>query len=146
MKIEICIDPACTEPKLVIHTAQMTNEIDALIKQLSSPVPGMIPVQSRQGIEIMPAEAIIRIYTESQKVYVQTLSGTFPVKFRLYEMEERLKGYSFVRISSSELVNTKMITGMDFSLTGTIRVTLKGGITTYVSRRRVAEIKKLFDI
>ena len=94
----------------------------------------------------MPAEAIIRIYTESQKVYVQTLSGTFPVKFRLYEMEERLKGYSFVRISSSELVNTKMITGMDFSLTGTIRVTLKGGITTYVSRRRVAEIKKLFDI
>ena len=39
-----------------------------------------------------------------------------------------------------------MITGMDFSLTGTICVSLKGGITTYVSRRHVSEIKKMFDV
>jgi DNA-binding LytR/AlgR family response regulator len=51
-----------------------------------------------------------------------------------------------VRISSSELVNTRMITGMDFSLAGTIRLSLKGGITTYVSRRQVAKIRKLFDM
>ena len=61
-------------------------------------------------------------------------------------MEQRLSGHAFVRISNSELVNTRMITGMDFSLAGTIRVSLKGGITTYVSRRHVAEIKKLFDV
>ena len=61
-------------------------------------------------------------------------------------MEQRLDGRSFVRISSSELVNTHMITGMDFSLTGTICVSLKGGITTYVSRRHVSEIKKMFDV
>ena len=78
--------------------------------------------------------------------FFQDVENIYPVKYRLYEMEERLNGRSFARISSSELVNTKMITAMDFSLTGTIRVTLKGGITTYVSRRRVSEIKKLFDI
>ena len=61
-------------------------------------------------------------------------------------MEEKLRGQSFVRISSSELVNTRIITGMDFSLAGTILITLMGGITTYVSRRHVAGIKKLFDV
>ena len=146
MKVEIHIDPACTETKIVIHAAQMTDEIDALLKRLSAPDPGVIPAQTGSGVELIAADRIIRAYTERQKVLIQTADGVYPVRYRLYEMEERLRGHSFVRISSSELVNTRMITGMDFSFTGTIRVTLKGGITTYVSRRHVSQIKKLFDV
>lgn len=146
MKVEINIDPACTEPKIVIHTDRMTDEIQTLVRQLSSPEPDVIPAQSGGGIALLAPEKILRVYTERQKVCAQTADGVYPLKFRLYEMEEKLRGHSFVRISSSELVNTKMIAGMDFSLTGTIRVTLKGGITTYVSRRHVAGIKKLFDV
>lgn len=146
MKVEIRIDPACSEPKIVIHADRMTDEIDALARRLSAPNPDVIPAQTGRGIELIDAERIIRVYTEQQRVYAQTADGVYPLKFRLYEMEERLKERAFVRISSSELVNTRMITGMDFSLTGTIRVSLKGGITTYVSRRHVSEIKKLFDV
>lgn len=146
MKIEIQIDPACTEPKIVIHTDRMTDEIESLVRRLSTPDPDVIPAQTDRGVELLPPEKIIRVYTERQKIHAQTAEGVYPLKFRLYEMEERLKGRAFVRISSSELVNTRMITGMDFSLTGTIRISLKGGITTYVSRRHVSEIKKLFDV
>ena len=146
MKVEIQIDPSCAQTRIVIHAAQMTDEIEALVQRLSVPDPAMIPAQTECGVELLPIEKIIRVYTERQRVLVQTAEKIHPIKYRLYEMEERLKGHSFARISSSELVNTKMITGMDFSLTGTIRVTLKGGITTYVSRRRVPEIKKLFDV
>ena len=146
MKVEIRIDPGCAEPKIVIHTDRMTDEIQSLVRQLSSPEPDVIPAQSGNGVALLDPEKIIRVYTERQKVCAQTAEGVYPLKFRLYEMEEKLRGHSFVRISSSELVNTKMITGMDFSLTGTIRVTLRGGITTYVSRRHVAGIKKLFDV
>lgn len=146
MKVEIHIDPACVEPTIVIRAAQMTDEIEALARQLSSPAPEVIPVQTARGIELLPIDKIIRVYTERQKVCVQTPEGTHCVKFRLYEMEEKLQGHPFARISSSEIVNTKMITGMDFSLAGTIRISLKGGITTYASRRHVSQIKKLFDI
>ena len=145
MKIEINIDPACAEPKLVIHTDRMTDEIDALIRRLSAPRPDAVPAQTERGVELLPVEKLIRIYTERQKVYAQTSEAVYPLKFRLYEMEERLKGHPFVRISSSELVNTRMITGMDFSLTGTIRLSLKGGIVTYVFRRQVSRIKALFE-
>ena len=124
----------------------MTPEIESLIRQLSSPQPDVLAAQTDRGMEILPVESIIRIYSERQKVFAQTNSGVYLTKSRLYELEERLSGSSFVRISSSELVNTKMITGMDFSLTGTICLSLKGGITTYVARRRVSEIKKLFDL
>lgn len=146
MKIEISIDPACTEPRIVIHTDRMTDELKALVRRLSSPAPDTITAQTDRGVELLPIDDVIRVYSERQKVFVQTAKGVYLLKSRLYEMEQRLEGRSFVRISSSELVNTKMITGMDFSLTGTIRLSLKGGISTYVSRRHVSEIKKMFDV
>lgn len=146
MKIEINIDPGCDEPRITIHTDRMTDELEALVRRLSSPNPDAIPARTEHGVELLEVGSILRVYTERQRVLAQTAAGSYPLKFRLYEMEQRLAGHGFVRISSSELVNTKMISGMDFSLAGTIRISLKGGITTYVSRRHVAEIKRLFDI
>lgn len=145
MKVEIRVDPACAETKIVIHTDRMTDKIEALARSLSAP-PDAIPAQTDRGVELLAVESIMRIYTERQKLYVQTAERIYPLKTRLYEMEKRLEGHSFVRISSSELVNTRMITGMDFSLAGTIRISLKGGVTTYASRRNVASIKKLFGL
>jgi len=146
LKVEINIDPGCAEPKIVIHAANMTDEITALAKRLSAPTPEVIAAQSDRGVELLRHEEIIRIYSERQKVLAQTAKGVYTLRSRLYEMEQRLDDGLFVRISSSELVNIRMITGMDFSLAGTIRLSLKGGITTYVSRRQVAKIKKLFDM
>ena len=144
MKVKINIDPACAEPCVVIHAARMTQEIEALARRLSEE-PEAIAAQSERGMALLEPERIIRIYTAGQKVRAQTAEGVYTLKSRLYEMEERLSSRSFVRISASELVNTRMILGMDFSLTGTIRLTLKGNITTYVSRRQVSKIKKLFE-
>ena len=65
---------------------------------------------------------------------------------RLYELEERLAPHRFVRISNSEIVNARMILGMDFSRAGTIRMSLRGGIETYASRRYVSKIRRQFDV
>jgi len=146
LKVELNIDPACPERKIVIHSDCMTEEIEAVLRALSAPVPDAIPAQTERGVELLPSGSILRVYAERQKIYAQTADGIYPLKFRLYEMEQRLTGRGFVRISNSELVNIKAITGMDFSLAGTIRLSLTGGIVTYVSRRHVAGIKKLFDV
>ena len=94
----------------------------------------------------MPIGQVIRIYAQRQQVLAQTSAGTFVLRARLYELESRLTPYRFVRISNSEIVNARMITGMDFSLTGTIGLYLKGDIKTYTSRRYVSRIRKLFDV
>ena len=49
----------------------------------------------------------------------------------------------FVRISRSEIINIKKIGKLDMSLTGTIRIQMKNGYSTFVSRRNVAKLKKL---
>lgn len=146
MKVEINIDPGCPETKIIIHAPEMTDEIADLVKRLNAPQPEVIAAQTERGMELLNPIEIIRVYSERQKVLAQTAKGVYSLKARLYEMEQRLDERLFVRISSSELVNIRMITGMDFSLAGTIRLSLKGGITTYVSRRQVAKIRKLFDM
>jgi len=99
-------------------------------------------VLSDRGVEFVNCQDIVRIYTEQKKVFVQTLTGIYTVRLRLYELEERLNMQIFVRISNAEIVNRHMIKRMDISRTGTIGVELVGNINTYASRRYVTKIKK----
>ena len=84
-----------------------------------------------------------RFYTDGKGVSAQTEAGVYAVRLRLYELEERLGRRGFLRVSHSELVNSRKITALDLSLTGTIRMTLgDGAAVCYVSRRYVKRIKQ----
>ena len=147
MKVEIRIDPDIAEQKVVIITDRMTPEIEAIAKQLEKQPPERLTAYSMRGIELLNPDEVMRIYSECQKIQVQTLSGdTHTLRGRLYEYEKQLASRRFVRISNSEIVNGDMITGMDFSLAGTVCLFLKNDVKTYVSRRYVSRIKALFDI
>lgn len=42
MQIEIKIEDSCKEPKVIILTASMTEEVNSIIKKLSEDVPQII--------------------------------------------------------------------------------------------------------
>ncbi|CAM5205715.1 LytTR family transcriptional regulator OS=Ureibacillus acetophenoni OX=614649 GN=SAMN05877842_11142 PE=4 SV=1 [Ureibacillus acetophenoni] len=142
MKIELTIDPTCNEPKLIIITNEVTDEITEIMKLLSPDSLERVSAYTHRGAKIVEIKNILRIYTENKKVYIQTANGIAEVKLRLYELEEKLNPKQFVRISNSEIVNINAISNIDISKTGTIGVTLNGGIQTYASRRYVAKMKK----
>lgn len=146
MKVEVSIDPEIKETKVIIVTDRMTDEISDLVKRLTVSHTDTITAYSDQGVVLVETKDIIRIFTERQKVHLQTKSGIYTVRYRLYELEEKLDNQVFVRISNSEIVNVRMITKMDISIAGTIGVILNGNIKTYASRRNVTKIKKLFGI
>ena len=53
---------------------------------------------------------------------------------------------AFVRISNSEIINLKKVSGFDLSFVGTICVSLSNGTVTYASRRYVSKIKDLLGM
>lgn len=146
MKVEISIDPTYQEPKVIILTDKVTDDIEHLMQSIAAVAESTLPVFSHKGVELIDSKEIVRIYTEKKKVFVQTINGVYTVRFRLYELEEKLNPYMFIRISNAEMVNRHMIKRMDISKTGTIGVELKNGIKTYASRRYVSKIKKLLGI
>lgn len=146
MQIDVKIDSSCTEPRVVIYTQSMTDEVAELVKRLSEEKPQILSGFRDDQLFIIEQENIIRIFADSGHVVAKTESGEYTVRQRLYELEERLDRNSFVRISNSEIINLKKARGFDLSLSGTICVRMTDGAETYVSRRYVSKIKAVLGI
>ncbi len=146
MQIEIKIDSEFKEPKAVIFTDKVTDEITELVRQLSDERSSIIAGFKDGTAELLELNDIFRIYSSNGKVYAETANGTFTLRLRLYEAEQRLDSQIFVRISNSEIINLKKVTNFDLSFVGTICVKLSNGTITYVSRRYVAKIKQILGI
>ena len=146
MKIEVRIDEKCKEPKIIVRTDKMTDEINALVKRLSEEQPQVIAGFKDDTVEVLEPSDIYRVFTTSGKVLAETSHGKYTLRLRLYEMEQRLDNRSFVRISNSDIINLKKVKSFDLSFAGTICIRLSNGTVTYVSRRSVAKIKQLLGL
>lgn len=146
MQVEIKIDSLCTEPKVIILTASVTEEVNDLVQKLSENNPLIISGSRNGRIEVLEPNDLFKIYAGNGKVFAVTNNGEYILRLRLYEAEERLNPSQFVRISNSEIINLKKVKNFDLSFTGTIYVELTNGTTTYVSRRYVSKIKKILGI
>lgn len=146
MQLEIKIDSAYIEPKVIILTASMTEDVQTILNKLSDQAPQIISGSRENKIEVIEPEDLIRIYASTGKVFAVTHKGEYALRLRLYEIEERLPPHQFVRISNSEIINLKQVNNFDLSFTGTICVKLANGTITYVSRRYVSKLKKILGI
>lgn len=146
MQVEIKIDGSCQEPKIIILTDKMTEEISALVKSLSGQTPQILTGFKGDTAEILEQPDILRIFASSGKVFASTEKGEYTLRLRLYELEERLDRNRFVRISNSEIVNLQKVKSFDLSFTGTICVSLSDGTMTYVSRRYVSKIRQVLGL
>ena len=145
MQIEIKIDEKCKEPKIIVMTDKMTDEVNAIIKRLSDEQPQVIAGFRDDVVEVLEPSEIYRVFAESGKVFAETNHGEYALRLRLYEAEQRLDSKTFVRISNSDIILRK-VKSFDLSFVGTICITLSNGTVTYVSRRSVARIKQLLGI
>lgn len=146
MQVEVKIDKSVAKPRVIIVTSEITEEINALVQTLSESGPRMIAGFRDDTVTVLDEKDILRIYAANGKVYAVLPSGEYVIRLRLYEAEERLKPFRFVRISNSEIINLKKVGSFDLSFAGTICVTLTDGSKTYVSRRYVTKIKEVLGI
>lgn len=146
MRVEVKIDSTCHEPKVIVVTDKMTDEVNAVIEKLSESTPQVIAGFQNDSLHIIDQSTIYRLYAASGKVFAVTEDGEYTLRLRLYELEERLDGKSFVRISNSEIINLKKVKSFDLSFSGTICVLLTDGTQTYASRRYVSKIKQVLGI
>ncbi len=146
MEVEVKIDPACTEPKITVTTAEMTDELNALLSKLSERSPSILSGVKDGKLQVIREGDLIRVYAAGGRVFAVTEKGEYTLRHRLYEMEERLDPGRFVRVSNSEIIHLQKADHFDLSVTGTIQVVFADGTDTYVSRRYVSKIKRILGI
>ena len=141
MRVKIELDNSCEETTVIIKAREMTDEISSLAHMISTEKSDMIPVWRQRSVCFIKPVDIVRAYSNDDRVYITSADGDYTVRMRLYELENRLRNYDFIRISSSEIINRSAVEHLDLRISGTISVTLHGGIITYVSRRFVKSFK-----
>lgn len=146
MKVELRLDKDIKETRVIICAPEENEEIRRLMQRLSKEEGAFVNGYTDRGVVPLREEDIVCIYGERQKVYAETKDGRFLLKERLYELEERMDENLFVRISVSEIVNSRHIVRFDASLTGTICLQLDNGRRTFVARRQVRAIKAHFGL
>jgi len=143
MKIKYDIQDKYKEIEIHLCNNEKNNEIISIHEILVNFLEMKFKVVKEQESRFVTTSQIIRIFSENKKVYIRTKDDCYEVKERIYTLEEQLHDKDFVRISNSELVNVNEIEKLDMSSAGTIKMYMKNGDITYVSRRYVSKIKKV---
>ncbi|MGX8698810.1 MAG: LytTR family DNA-binding domain-containing protein [bacterium] len=140
MKVSFEECPALEEPEVTIRAAVLTPELRGLIASLTRSE----PIRGYRGEEVtlLPLDEILRFFTEGKGVAAETEEGVWSVRERLYELEARLDGHRFVRISQAEIINLRHITALDLSFSGTVQLTLTGGRKVFSSQRYIKKLKE----
>ena len=141
MKILLDIQEKYKEIEVHICSALKTKAVLGLRDLLEGMLNERITVHRNQETKSVTTYEVVRIYSENKKVYLRTQENTYEVRDRLYSLEETLSGKGFIRISNSEIVNISQIEKLDMGYSGTIKMYMKNGDETFVSRRYVSKIK-----
>ncbi len=147
MRCEIEVVP-CQAPYCVLRVAQLTNAAFQLADKIrcldmKKDIPALHAWDGNFCIPLELSE-IVRVFAMDKRVFVETKTETLLLRSRLYQVEALLDEFGlhqFVRISNSEIVNLQYVQKFDLSLTGLIKIHLRHGSMSVVSRRYTPKIR-----
>ncbi len=136
-------DPSLTEIEVRVRAPEKDGETENLIARISGEAPEALVVTGEDGalIRLLPDE-IVSVSVSGKFVQIITEEKRCVVRQPLQTFEEKLGSGNFVRISRYEIVNLDKVLKFDFTLGGTLRLELAGGMETWASRRNIPQIRK----
>jgi len=146
MKIDIDINTIYEDTKIIIQAPEMTDEVTDLLKKLKEDKPTTLSGKKSQKIYVIDLKDIILIYAQNNRVLVSTMTDTYEIKQKLYEVEDIVSGSTFVRISKSAIVNIKGIKNIEVSFNGSLVVKCLNGEEEIISRRFVPAVKAFIGL
>ena len=136
-------DPAAEGIEVRIRAKERGEDVDALIASISGLSQELITVIDPDGAFVsIPPFDIVSVSVDGKVLRIVTEEGRYTIRQTLQSLESRLEPQGFVRISRYELVNLDKVIKFDFTLGGTLRLELAGGMETWASRRNIPAIRK----
>ena len=140
VKIDLDIDEKYNEVSVLIKAGKVDEQILELMKKLQEKTENFLGNRNERTYILKPKD-IVCFYSENQKVMADTKEGSFEIKFKLYEIEERLNNLHFIRTSKFAIVNIEQINNIELSFGGSLIINLVNGRKETISRRYTKKVK-----
>lgn len=142
MKVEVHIDSHFQEEALTITAPRLSTRVEQ-VRDFVEMLDQKERLRAKKEGETYLVETRLfhRFYIENRQVVGETKEDHFILTGPLYQLSEDLPIY-FLKISQSEIINTKEIDHLHFTGSGSVQIYLKNGSLTYSSRRYLKAIKE----
>ena len=142
MKVEVHIDSLFQEEAVTITAPRLSTRVEQ-VRDFVEMLDQKERLRAKKEGETYLVETRLfhRFYIENRQVVGETKDDHFILTGPLYQLSEDLPIY-FLKISQSEIINTKEIDHLHFTGSGSVQIYLKNGSLTYSSRRYLKAIKE----
>lgn len=141
MIIKLEQDMSYSDMEVIIKYGKNTENIQRIVALLKS-----VDIQitcDKDGIErLINASDIYYIESVDKHTFVYLEKDVYHTDFRLYQLIDQLKGYGFVQISKSCILNIHCMESIKPIFNSRMEVTLKNKERVYINRNYLSAVKK----
>ncbi|MBC8570672.1 LytTR family transcriptional regulator DNA-binding domain-containing protein [Oscillospiraceae bacterium NSJ-54] len=95
---------------------------------------------------LLDTREVLYIDTVDKKTFLYQDKEVYETPLRLYELEERLSGSDFIRISKSAIVNLARVSSLRPEFGGRLELSLENGERVLVSRQYAPALREKIGI
>ena len=131
------------EIEVIIRASDNDGQARAIAERIApTPDATLTGIDDAGNVCVINIKDVVSVSMLGKKANIITEDDRYTVRTPLQEIENKLLNLRFVRISRYEIVNLDKIKKYDFTLAGTLRLELVGGMETWASRRNISAIRK----
>jgi DNA-binding LytR/AlgR family response regulator len=145
MKINIIHDPQIQEPQITVTYGYLTEELRELLAEISL-ADNRIAGEKNGETHFLNLHDLYYMETVDGRVFLYTAKDSFETKTRIYQLEEKLSGTPFARVSKSSIVNLRKVRCIAPEKHSKLCMTLLNGEKILVSRQYLGEIKERLGV
>lgn len=145
MQINIEIQEDAEDTVVTIKCSKRDAFVERLVAALQI-IDQEIMVMHEGNITALNLEEILYIESVDRKCFLYTADQVYESCNKLYELEQQLAQYFFVRINKSCIVNLKNINSIKTYINRRLLITLSNEEQLIVSRQYADEIKVLLGV
>ena len=140
MKVTVEERPELEQMEVVVRCRRMDSQTARLVELLRLSDARLTGEKDGETC-ILDAERVLYIDTVDRGTFLYTVEGVYETRLRLYELEEQLTGWDFVRVSKSAIVNFDQVRSLRPDFGGRMRLTMSNGEVVVANRQYVPAIK-----
>ena len=134
-------DTSVTDIEVTVRAPEYDGEVEELIRRIQGRADRLTLTAADGAQQVIATGELISVSVHGKQLLFVTESERFLSRQSLQSIEDALDD-RFIRISRYELVNIEKVRKFDFTLSGTLRLELTGGMETWASRRCIPVIRK----
>ena len=144
MKILIEEATKVNDIEVIIRCNEKNERIKRLVELLECEDRALLGYQENKAIKI-PLREVLYIESVDQRVFAYRKHDVLEIKYKLYELENLVQHYYFMRCNKSTIINIRKIEALLPQLNRTLFAQMENGEGVIISRKYINELKEKIE-